>query len=84
MILVPLLTITNNIKEFSDLVLTLPRLEQGVKISNNDNLDFDMKNIGKFLKFINSDIIKECQSELIASLLNERVILKSISNNARD
>ena len=77
-------TITNNIKEFSDLVLTLPRLEQGVKISNNDNLDFDMKNIGKFLKFINSDIIKECQSELIASLLNERVILKSISNNARD
>jgi len=77
-------TITNNIKEFSDLVLTLPRLEQGVKISNNDNLDFDMKNIGKFLKFINSDIIKECQSELITSLLNKRVVLKSISNNARD
>ena len=77
-------TTVANLKEFADLVITHARLEQGCRSANGGNLTFDMKNIGSFLKWINQDIAKECEGELLASKLDRSLALKACSTQARD
>ena len=46
-------------------------------------IDVDMKNMGKFLKWVNEDVIKESKDELEASELDWKKCSKEITNRAR-
>lgn len=70
-----------NIESFIDLVLTSARLEQGASIINTNG--FEMKNIGKFINWISSDVEKETKAELEASNLTFKSIQKALSDKAR-
>lgn len=69
---------------FASLVLTLARLEQGVRACSAGELKFEQKLIGSFLKWIANDVQKECQTELSASNLKWKDVQKSISDYARN
>lgn len=67
----------DTVNQFVDLVLTEARLEQGAAEN------YDMKNIGKFLAWISTDVQKETQDELEASQLTWAQVSKAITNKAR-
>ncbi len=77
-------TVTASLEAFADLVVTENRLEQWARGSDNNNVDFDIKNIGTFLKQFNIDINKETQAELEVSGLDKKLALKLCSDRARD
>lgn len=77
-------TVVASLKEFADLVVTPTRLKQAARAVNGGELVLDMKNIGAFLKWINQDILKECESELEASKLDRSSATKACSSKARD
>jgi hypothetical protein len=77
-------TVAANIDAFAELVVTPARLEQGARAVANGELVFDNKNIGQFLKWINTDVAKETSAELEASGLDQRLAAKACSNRARD
>jgi len=57
---------------FAELVVTVARLEQGIREVNGGELVFDMKNLGAFLKWLTVDIAKETKAELEASGLDPK------------
>lgn len=73
-----------NATQFSSMVLTLGRLEQGTRaVSENGDLVFSTKFIGKFLAWILSDVEKEAQDELEESGLEWKQVQKTIADRAR-
>ncbi len=87
--------ITNSANEFADLVLTEARLEQGARevwytysqtLPENwllPSIGFDLKLIGKFLKWIEADVKKETSAELAVSQLTWEQVSKNVTNQAR-
>ena len=73
-------TIASNIDAFADMVLTEARLLQGAQATT---LDYSLKDIGKFIKWIQDDLMKEIQAEFEASKLDFKAVAKSCSNKAR-
>jgi len=69
---------------FAELVATEGRCDQGCRLVNGGELGFDMKNMGAFLKWMNTDILKECQAELEASGLDEKAAMRAASDRARN
>ena len=69
---------------FALLTLTLPRLEQGVRAVSGGEKKFEQKLIGAFLKWIATDVQKECQAELAASNLLWKDVQKSVGDFARN
>jgi hypothetical protein len=76
-------TIANNLESFANLVITVARLEQGVRAINNGELLFDPKKIGAFLEWISKDVIKETQAEIAVANLVEKDAVKACNNKAR-
>lgn len=74
-----------NATAFANLVLTEARLEQGARsLNENAELLFDMKNVGKFIGWINKDVVKECAAELEASGLTwDKQVQKQVGDLAR-
>lgn len=73
-----------SIDAFVAMVLTHSRLEQGVtKVSPDGALTYDMKNTGKFVTWVSTDVEKETQDELAASGLTFKQVQKAISDKAR-
>lgn len=70
----------NSIKEFVDTVLTDSRLEQAYFECNEP---VDMQGIGLFLKWINTDILKEESDTLEASGLTIKDVGSAISKQAK-
>lgn len=70
----------NSIKEFVDTVLTDARLEQAYFECNEPS---DIQDIGTFLKWINTDILKEESDTLEASELTMKDIGSAISKQAK-
>lgn len=70
----------NSIKEFVDNVLTDVRLEQAYFECNEPT---DMQDIGSFLKWINTDILKEESDTLEASGLTIKDVGSAISKQAK-
>ena len=77
-------TVVASLKEFADLVVTPVRLEQAARFAGGGELTFEMKNIGIFMKWINQDVLKECEAELEASKLDRGSATKACSSKARD
>jgi hypothetical protein len=67
--------------EFVDMVVTEPRLEQGAQEACEGQ--YEMKKIGPFIGWMNSDIHKECQAELEASGLTWKQVHKAITAKVR-
>jgi hypothetical protein len=77
-------TVVSEAKAFAELVVTLPRLEQGVRAGDPDcNLVFEGKRIASFLTWIESDINKETTLELEASGLDAKIAMKACIDRAR-
>jgi hypothetical protein len=71
--------------EFVDLVVTTPRLEQGAAhaAAVGSGALYDVRDMGAFLKWINSDLLKETSAELEASKLDAKEAYKACMNHAR-
>ena len=70
-----------SIDEFVELVVTEPRLEQGVTDACGN--EYDAKKIGQFIGWATRDVNKECQAELEASGLTWKQVAKAVSAKAR-
>lgn len=73
--------VTNSAKEFADLVLTEARFEQGVAAVQSTA--YEMKLIGKFLKWIEDDVKKETSAELAACRMEWSQVKNTITSQAR-
>lgn len=69
-----------SIEEFSSLVLTQARLEQGATAVGG----YDLKNTGKFVSWITTDVQKESQDELEASKLDWKTVQRPLTDRARN
>lgn len=76
-------TVAAGLADFAEMVVTPARLEQGCRAVNGGELQFDPKNIGAFLAWINQDVIKETTAELEASGLEQKAAVKACSDRAR-
>jgi hypothetical protein len=74
----------NSITEFVNLVTTEARLEQMATEVAGGELDFDIKNTGRFIGSVCRDVQKECVDELEASKLEWKPVSKAVSQKARE
>jgi len=74
--------IAANALSFAQLVVTEGRLEQGVSEVCND--EYDMKHTGALVRWIASDVQKECQSEMEISKLTWKQVSNSVVSTTRD
>lgn len=72
-----------NVEAFAEMVVTDARLEQGARVVAGGELDFDQKFVGPFLKWIGTDVAKETQAELDASMLDSKLVAKACGDRAR-
>jgi hypothetical protein len=77
--------VAKSLAEFATLVLTEARLDQGAQAVRPDGapMAYDLKRMGDFLKWVAKDVDKECQTELSASGLNTKAVMKAVSEHAR-
>lgn len=71
--------VASSVEDFTKMFLTEARLEQG--LTTVDSLE--MKNVGPFLRWINTDVIKESVAELEAAGLTWDQVQKNVSTIAR-
>ncbi len=71
-------------KAFAAMVLPEARLQQGADSVHKDGVNFSMKFLGDFLTWIKKDVVKECQNEMAASNLEEKVALRECETLARN
>jgi len=74
----------NNIKELVNNLVTESRLEQGLEQLRMDKLEITRKNIGTFLKWIVSDIVKEELDTIMGNGFEPKEIQGQISKVARE
>ena len=74
-------TVAATAQAFAELVCPVARLQQGAGVVSPD---FDMKLVGPFLKWVNQDVLKECQTELEASGLDPKVAMRAVETRARN
>lgn len=72
-----------SLDDFAKLVCTEARLEQGVMTIMGGSLEFERSKIGEFLRWISSDIEKECQDEIDVAGLDRKLAKKACSDYAR-
>ena len=72
-----------NAKEFVEYALTDNRLKQGIDKLSEMGLEVDIKSTGAFLKWIGSDVLKECTDVLVASNIERKDVMPVISDKAR-
>lgn len=73
-----------NASAFVELVLTEPRLAQGASAVALTQNTYEMSLLGKFIKWMEEDVKKECQAELTASNLEFKQVQKLLSDKARN
>lgn len=73
--------ISPDVQDFADRFATVPRFEQAL---TELAIDTDMKSMGKFLKWVNEDVIKESKDELEESELEWHSCARQITNKAKE
>lgn len=73
--------VSPDVRDFTEKFATVPRFEQAI---SELGVDIDMKNMEKFLKWVNEDVIKESKDELEESELDWKQCSKMITNKARE
>ena len=72
-----------NITEFVDMAVTENRLEQGLSYFKENNIEIEPKNVGQFLRWIVTDVLKEESDTLEKSGLDDKKIKNAIVSKAR-
>ena len=71
-------------KDFAETYTTQSRMEQGLHVMKSELLlEIEAKNVGAFLKWIVSDIVREEQAAVIQNNLDPKKVAKEITNIAR-
>lgn len=73
-----------SISEFVDSVVTENRLNQGISIFSENNMELIPKNTGQFLSWIVGDVLKEERDTLTKNELDEKKVKAAIVNKARN
>lgn len=76
--------ISEDIAAFVNFSVTTARLEQGVFELGKEGHEVDIRNMGKFIQWVNKDVLKECSAELEASGLEWKSVCKSVSALAKE
>ena len=72
-----------SISEFVDMAVTENRLEQGLSYFKENNIEIEPKNVGQFLRWIVTDVLKEESDTLEKSGLDDKKIKNAIVSKAR-
>ena len=72
-----------NAKEFVEYALSENRLKQGIDKLIEMGLDVDIKSTGAYLKWIGSDVLKECIDVLIESKIERKDVMPLVNEKAR-
>jgi len=73
--------VSPDVLDFAEKFATIPRFNQGV---TDLDIDVEMSNMGKFLKWINEDVIKESKDELEESELDWKQCSRVITQKAKE
>lgn len=73
----------NSINEFVDCVVTENRLEQGITFFKENNIEFDLKNMGQFLSWIVRDVLKEENDTVIENKFDEKKVKNAIVTKSK-
>lgn len=79
-------TVAANLDGFVQLVLTEARLEQGAAhaaLHGMGGMPYDMRDMGRFLKWITDDVSRECQTEREAAKIAEKSASGAVMKAAR-
>lgn len=76
----------NSVKELAESFATDHRLEKGVAFLRESGLEdvYDVKNIGPFLKWVGTDIIKEETDTIVGNGFEVKEVTKAINNIAKE
>jgi hypothetical protein len=79
-------TVAANLDAFIDIVLTPARLEQGAMNSQTRDCRglYDVRDMGNFLKWITSDVLRECRTEREAAGIDEKTAANAVMKSARN
>ncbi len=73
----------NEVNSFVELAVSDNRLQQGVSFMKENNIEAEPKNIGEFLRWIVTDVLKEESDTIRDNNLEENKVKKAIVNKAR-
>lgn len=74
----------NSVKELAESFVTKARLEQGIQFLRDNNLEITQKSTGKFLEWVNKDIIKEETDTITGNNFAVKDVMPQVSKMARD
>lgn len=74
----------NTIKDCVNNIVTEQRLSQGLSYFRENGVSMDIKNTGKFIKWVNDDIIKEELDVIVGSGLEVKDVLSSASKKSKE
>ncbi len=73
----------NNINELVNSFLTESRLQQGISVLKEQNLEPVIENLGSFLKWIGNDILKEETDTIEANNFHKKDVMPTINKIAK-
>jgi len=71
------------INDFVEMAVSENRLQQGITFFKENNLALENKNVGDFLRWVVTDVLKEEGDTLIENNLDEKKVKTAIVNKAR-
>jgi len=74
----------NSVKELAESFVTKARLEQGIQFLKDNNFEITQKSTGKFLEWVNKDIIKEETDTITGNNFAVKDVMPQVSKMARD
>ena len=74
----------NSLNALIEIVVTEPRLLQGIDYLRMQNLTIEKRNVGTFLKWIFNDVVKEELETIVKNGFEPKDVSGPISNRARD
>lgn len=72
-----------NVEAFVAYAVTEPRLAQGLEYLREQGLAVEMRSLGRFLKWLANDILRECAAELEHNKLEWRQVAKPVNEAAK-
>jgi RNA ligase len=72
-----------SVDAFLTYALTEPRLAQGLEVLREQGLELELRNLGAFLKWVASDVRRECATELEANNLEWKAVAKLVNERAK-
>lgn len=73
----------NSVNEFIEYAVTENRFKQGLSFLIENNIEIDIKNIGKFLQWVIKDVYKEELDVIVNNNIDQKMLNKQINNVAR-